>query len=172
MFKNPVTGFIMSSSGAIPVSRNPNRTENNASDSNGQGKDTGNTTNGTSGSNHSGSSTSQANLFHATSIALQQGRVIGVFPEATSYTQPSILQIMSGAAWAAVEYSKWKRKVLLEDGSGGKTKEKQQLMDVVIIPVGIVYTDKSRYLSRVGTFSFLVGLVWVLTKRSRSVLGA
>ncbi|KAG6816358.1 hypothetical protein H0H87_006719 [Tephrocybe sp. NHM501043] len=88
MFANPISRAILQSSGAIPVKRNPN---------NGNGKGNGN-----------GSSTSpQANLFRESSMALAAGKVIGAFPEGTSYTQPSIMQVMSGVAWAAMDYVKW-----------------------------------------------------------------
>ncbi|KAF9562082.1 glycerol-3-phosphate O-acyltransferase [Agrocybe pediades] len=124
MFANPVAGAIMSSSGAIPVRRNPN---------NGS----------TASSEHASTSTpkkvdvglSRSSLFRETSKALAEGQVVGVFPEGTSYTQASIVQIMPGAAWAAVEYMRYAE---VEGRTG-----------LVIVPVAIVYTDKSRYLSRI-----------------------
>lgn len=114
MFHDPLARAIMMSSGAIPVKRNPN---------NGNG-------NGVS---------PQTSLFRESSMALERGDVIGVFPEGTSYTQPSIMQVLSGTAWAAVDYVKWTRE------QHAKSKE------LTIVPVGIVYTDKARYLSRVCT---------------------
>jgi glycerol-3-phosphate O-acyltransferase/dihydroxyacetone phosphate acyltransferase len=122
MFVNPVTRAILLSSGAIPVRRNPN---------NGNGPST---------TTAPSSTSPQPNLFKESSNALAAGQVIGVFPEGTSYTQSSIVQIMPGAAWAAVEFMKWARKRNLD--------EKAQ--ELTIVPVGIVYTDKSRYLSRVS----------------------
>ncbi|KAE9392375.1 hypothetical protein BT96DRAFT_1000396 [Gymnopus androsaceus JB14] len=95
MFSSAVGGWVMRSSGAIPVKRNPNNTTH----------------------------------------ALSLNKVVGVFPEGTSYTQPGIVQIMPGAARAAVEYEVWRSR-------------NQQKCPVVIVPVGIVYTDKSRYQSR------------------------
>ncbi|KAF4610143.1 hypothetical protein D9613_010682 [Agrocybe pediades] len=141
MFANPVAGAIMSSSGAIPVRRNPN---------NGS----------TASSEHASTSTpkkvdvglSRSSLFRETSKALAEGQVVGVFPEGTSYTQASIVQIMPGAAWAAVEYVRY----AVEDGKQetsyrgkGKEKEVEGRTGLVIVPVAIVYTDKSRYLSRI-----------------------
>ncbi|KAF9025222.1 hypothetical protein BDZ89DRAFT_953942 [Hymenopellis radicata] len=108
LFRNPLSALILSSSGAIPVQRNPN---------------------GADGS-------SKAALFHSSTMAFANGKVIGVFPEGTSYTEPTIAQIMSGAAWAAVEYTRWQREA-------GRAVTK----DAVIIPVGIVYTDKTRFRS-------------------------
>lgn len=104
---------ILSSSGAIPVKRNPDRA-------------------GPSGS------TSNSDLFKSTSVALAQGQVVGVFPEGTSYTQPSIVQVMSGAARAAVEFAKYQREHQCEAHK-----------DAVLVPVAIVYTDKSHFQSRV-----------------------
>jgi hypothetical protein len=103
----------------------------------------------------SGSSSGNDTLFLATSRALAglrprggllnrfvgmfPDRVVGVFPEGTSYTEPYIMQVKEGAAWAALEYSRWKRENAASDGQAIK-----------IIPVGIAYTDKTQYLSRVG----------------------
>ncbi|KAJ7637743.1 hypothetical protein DFH06DRAFT_1219107 [Mycena polygramma] len=108
-FAHPVLGPILSSSGAIPVRRNPDKAD---------------------------SASSNAALFDATTRALARNQVIGVFPEGTSYTEPAIAQILSGAAWAALEFMRSRH-------AGGKTGS------VVIIPVGIVYTDKSKFRSRV-----------------------
>ncbi|KAF9025271.1 hypothetical protein BDZ89DRAFT_953991, partial [Hymenopellis radicata] len=108
LFRNPLSALILSSSGAIPVQRNPNRDDGS----------------------------SKAALFHSSTMAFANGKVIGVFPEGTSYTEPTIAQIMSGAAWAAVEYTRWQREA-------GRAVTK----DAVIIPVGIVYTDKTRFRS-------------------------
>jgi glycerol-3-phosphate O-acyltransferase / dihydroxyacetone phosphate acyltransferase len=121
MFHNPLVGSFLSSSGAIPVKRNPN-----------------------SGSTDKkvDASVSQAELFKSTTLALAADQVVGIFPEGTSYTQPSIVQVLSGAAWAAVEYTRWSQG---ENADGG---------DVIIVPVGIVYTDKSQYQSRVRSLVF------------------
>ncbi|KAJ7066940.1 glycerol-3-phosphate-1-acyltransferase [Mycena amicta] len=106
-FKHPVLGPILSSSGAIPVRRNPNKVD---------------------------AATSNAALFSASTAALVRDQAaIGVFPEGTSYTEPAIAQVLSGAAWAALEYTR------AQGGHG---------QPVMIIPVGIVYTDKAKYRSR------------------------
>ncbi|KIK64283.1 hypothetical protein GYMLUDRAFT_39847 [Collybiopsis luxurians FD-317 M1] len=122
MFKNPVGGWVMRSSEAIPVKRNPNRSDS-----------------GVSGRNDNGG----GSLFASTSHALSLDKVVGIFPEGTSYTQPGIVQVMPGAARAAVEYELW-RYENRRDTDGGIPGR-----DVVIIPVGIVYTDKTKYQSRV-----------------------
>ncbi|KAJ7274413.1 hypothetical protein B0H12DRAFT_1088579 [Mycena haematopus] len=108
-FAVPVLGSILSSSGAIPVRRNPDKADAGASN---------------------------AALFAASTAALAQNQVIGVFPEGTSYTEPAIAQILSGAAWAALEFMRSQH----TSGKNGS---------VVIIPVGIVYTNKSKFRSRV-----------------------
>ncbi|KAG5219396.1 acyltransferase [Salix suchowensis] len=92
MFANPITRAILVSAGSIPVKRNPNRTPD-----------------ADAGSAPASKTSSQADLFHDSFLALSRGQVLGVFPEGTSYTEPSIAQIMSGAAWAAAEYAKWQR---------------------------------------------------------------
>jgi hypothetical protein len=80
-------------------------------------------------------------LFGESSAALAKGTAVGVFPEGTSYTEPRIMQVKDGAARAAMEYSKWTR-------DEGRSKETQKAL--VLVPVGIVYTDKSQYRSRVS----------------------
>lgn len=72
-------------------------------------------------------------------VGMFPDRVVGVFPEGTSYTEPCIIQVKEGAAWVALEYSRWMRESADSDG---------QL--IKIIPVGIAYTDKTQYLSRVS----------------------
>lgn len=126
MFVNPITRGILVSAGSIPVKRNPNRTPDTI--------DPGSVP------------TSQADLFHDSFLALSRGQVLGVFPEGTSYTEPCIVQIMSGAAWAAAEYAKWQRR--------GSAASKDR--GLIIVPVGIVYTDKARYRSRVSGILALV----------------
>ncbi|KAF8628300.1 hypothetical protein AX17_006003 [Amanita inopinata Kibby_2008] len=175
MFVNPLARAIMESSGAIPVRRNPNKSsphhsrensdnpncssnshdnhtnseadtehcKNNEHDSQDNGNGKSNDINGTNGTNGTNSTDSVNDLFHATLDALEKGEVVGVFPEGTSYTEPEILQVLPGAAKAAVEYVKWMRY------RQGHTQEEKQRTKLKIIPVGIVYTDKSRYHSRV-----------------------
>ncbi|KAG6917822.1 hypothetical protein DXG01_000882 [Tephrocybe rancida] len=78
-------------------------------------------------------------LFKGTFEALSKGYAVALFPEGTSYTEPRIMQVKDGAAWAALEYSKWQ-----QENPGSAPPQ-----DVVIIPASIVYTDKSKYRSDV-----------------------
>ena len=78
-------------------------------------------------------------LFKGTFKALSENQAIALFPEGTSYTEPRIMQVKDGAAWAALEYTKW----LSENGNKGAP--------VVIVPAAIVYTNKSKYRSNVCT---------------------
>ena len=118
LFKNPLARAILVISGSIPGQRNPN----NASTANG------------------GSESGRQALFRETFRILDggSGGAIGVFPEGTSYTEPRIAQVKEGAAWAALEYLRWK------EGRGEEGR-------LSIIPVGIVHTAKTRYRSRVST---------------------
>ncbi|KAJ2931481.1 hypothetical protein H1R20_g5595, partial [Candolleomyces eurysporus] len=78
-------------------------------------------------------------LFKGTFQALAKGNAVALFPEGTSYTEPRIMQVKDGAAWAALEYTKWK-------------KDHPELADqpeVRIVPAAIVYTNKSKYRSAV-----------------------
>ncbi|KAJ7467072.1 hypothetical protein FB451DRAFT_1560983 [Mycena latifolia] len=77
-------------------------------------------------------------LLKGTMEALSKGYAVGLFPEGTSYTEPRIMQVKDGAAWAALEYSKWMQ----------ETPEKN-LKPVVVVPAAIVYTNKSKYRSDV-----------------------
>ncbi|TFL03794.1 hypothetical protein BDV98DRAFT_525392 [Pterulicium gracile] len=123
MFANPVFRWILVSSNTIPVRRNPDKLS-------------------------ASTDSSSTSLFKETCLALDEGRVIGVFPEGTSYTQPGIMQIKEGAGWAAAEYSQWQsssKKHSASSSNGIQTSE-----DLYVIPVAIVYTDKSRYQSRVS----------------------
>ena len=79
-------------------------------------------------------------LFAGTMEALSKGLAVALFPEGTSYTEPRIMQIKDGASWAALEYSKWRQ----EQGNGEP---------VTVVPTAIVYTDKSKYRSRVSGLS-------------------
>lgn len=76
-------------------------------------------------------------LFRGTIDALSGGNVVALFPEGTSYTEPRIMQVKEGAAWAALEYTKWTRE-----------NPKHASQDpLVIVPCAIVYTNKSKYRS-------------------------
>ncbi|KAG5653204.1 hypothetical protein H0H81_001755 [Sphagnurus paluster] len=147
MFSNPVLRAILLSSGAIPVQRNPN---------NGNGAGDGDSRN--SGKQKEERRSPQVELFRESSNALAAGQVLGVFPEGTSYTQPGIVQVLPGAVWAAVEYMRSVRdqsqvEAQADDIGKGKGKGKKKGSwtedDLTIVPVGIVYTDKARYQSRV-----------------------
>ncbi|KAL7418530.1 hypothetical protein Q5752_006988 [Cryptotrichosporon argae] len=81
-------------------------------------------------------------LFRGTFEALAQGECIGVFPEGTSHTEPHMIALKDGVAWAALEYVRYLRGT--EENKGPKTGKK-----ACIVPVGIVYCDKSKYRSRV-----------------------
>src|SRR5579872_6806021 len=79
-------------------------------------------------------------LFKGTFDTLRKDKVVALFPEGTSYTEPRIMQVKDGAAWAALEYAKLQR-----EKSTGKTSK-----GIVIVPVAIVYTNKSKYRSDVS----------------------
>ncbi|KAI0635152.1 glycerol-3-phosphate-1-acyltransferase [Trametes polyzona] len=134
MFKNPLARVILLSSGSIPVARNPNSTPT-PSESGSESESPANS----AAQGKSGPSTSvHEALFRDTFRALDREEVIGVFPEGTSYTEPGIVQIKDGASRAALEYVRWAKETRGEQGKKLK-----------IVPVGIVYTDKSQYQSRV-----------------------
>ena len=78
-------------------------------------------------------------LFKGTIETLSTGGAVALFPEGTSYTEPRIMQVKDGSAWAAMEYTKWARENI----------NKAAPKDVVIVPVSIVYTDKTKYRSSV-----------------------
>jgi len=133
MFGHGISKFIMDSCCAVPVARNTN-------------------------SNHTVDTSAHALLFADTSLALAQHHLIAIFPEGTSYTLPSIAQIHPGFAWAVVEYFRYVRKQKLAAmvserdkaiylGGKGRHGEKTGLK---LLPVGIVYDDKSRFMSRVS----------------------
>ena len=77
-------------------------------------------------------------LFTGTFHVLADNEVVALFPEGTSYTEPRIMQVKDGAAWAALEYTKWCQ------SEEGKKKGAQELY---IIPAGVVYTNKAKYRS-------------------------
>ena len=75
-------------------------------------------------------------LLQGTLEALSRGVAVALFPEGTSYTEPRIMQVKDGAAWAALEYAKW-------------AKEHNHTEDpVTVVPAAIVYTNKSKYRSQ------------------------
>lgn len=81
-------------------------------------------------------------LFRGTIEALSKGSVVALFPEGTSYTEPRIMQVKDGAAWAAMEYTKWAR----------ENPDKVTAPSVTIVPAAIVYTNKSKYRSSVSAY--------------------
>ncbi|TFK25729.1 hypothetical protein FA15DRAFT_668252 [Coprinopsis marcescibilis] len=78
-------------------------------------------------------------LFEGTFKAMSKGNAVALFPEGTSYTEPRIMQVKDGAAWAALEYFKYK----------DAHPELADQPDVKVIPAAIVYTNKSKYRSSV-----------------------
>ena len=124
LFKNYIVRHILLSSGAIPVARNPNSSV------------------GPSPAEHGDAAAAvHSALFRDTFAALERGEVIGVFPEGTSYTEPGIAQVKDGASRAALEYVRWAR-----EARGGQQEGKR----LRIVPVSIVYTDKSQFQSGVS----------------------
>ncbi|KAF5339816.1 hypothetical protein D9611_009144 [Ephemerocybe angulata] len=127
MFKNPLGRAVMTSSGAIPVRRNPN----NAASADAKVKD-----GACIALSTEEELAARASLFRETTLVLKNDGVVGIFPEGTSCTGWRVFQTMPGAAWAALEYT---RAIQGEEGAQG----------VKIVPVAITYTDKSKYLSRI-----------------------
>ncbi|KLO07559.1 acyltransferase [Schizopora paradoxa] len=80
-------------------------------------------------------------LHRSTFESLASEQAVAIFPEGTSYTEPRIVQVKEGAARVALEYAQWCR----ETSQGKNSTER-----IIIVPVGIVYTDKSTYRSRVA----------------------
>ncbi|KAI0821676.1 glycerol-3-phosphate-acyltransferase [Trametes gibbosa] len=80
-------------------------------------------------------------LFRGTFRTLAAGEAVALFPEGTSYTEPHIMQVKDGAAWAALEYTKWAKE--------NPDKVKKGAENVMIVPAAIVYTNKSKYRSQV-----------------------
>ena len=78
-------------------------------------------------------------LFKGTFEALSKGGAVALFPEGTSYTEPRIMQVKDGAAWAALEFARW----LKENPDQAPEK------GVQVIPTAMVYTNKSKYRSSV-----------------------
>lgn len=83
----------------------------------------------------------QEALFNATYEELARGGALGVFPEGTSYTMPRIIQVKEGAARAALGFARRFPDKILS-----------------LVPVGITYTDKSKYRSRVIVRSVIIYL--------------
>ncbi|KAI0079787.1 hypothetical protein K474DRAFT_1591327 [Panus rudis PR-1116 ss-1] len=121
LFKNPVLRAILESASSIPVHRSSIKAEQ-GSPAEGPPKD------------HT------QYLFRETFASLSAGGVIGLFPEGTSYTHPHLPALKTGAARVILEYARWQM----------ENNQKESTKPLVVVPVGIVYTDKSRYRSKVA----------------------
>ncbi|KAJ7162194.1 hypothetical protein C8R46DRAFT_1000160 [Mycena filopes] len=77
-------------------------------------------------------------LLKGTLEALEKGYAVALFPEGTSYTEPRIMQVKDGAAWAALEYTKWIQE-----------SPEKNLRPLTVVPAALVYTNKSKYRSDV-----------------------
>ncbi|KAJ7028561.1 hypothetical protein C8F04DRAFT_62710 [Mycena alexandri] len=77
-------------------------------------------------------------LLKGTLEALSKGYAVALFPEGTSYTEPRIMQVKDGAAWAALEYTKWIHE-----------SPEKNLRPLTVVSAAIVYTNKSKYRSDV-----------------------
>ncbi|TFY57683.1 hypothetical protein EVJ58_g6874, partial [Rhodofomes roseus] len=78
-------------------------------------------------------------LFGGTFSTLARGEAVAVFPEGTSYTEPRIVQVKDGAAWAALEYAKWAHENPHKVAPGADRAR--------IVTAAIVYTNKTKYRS-------------------------
>ncbi len=76
-------------------------------------------------------------LFEGTFEAMKAGGAIALFPEGGSYTIPKLAKLKMGAAWAALEYSRYLQLQEGEDGDRGE-----------ILPTAVVFDDKSVFRSR------------------------
>ncbi|KAK0546485.1 hypothetical protein OC845_004563 [Tilletia horrida] len=74
-------------------------------------------------------------LFGSTFQALRKGHAICLFPEGGSFTEPHLHSMKAGAAWAALEYSRYL--------AIHHARHPEQTR-VQVVPIGINYTDKSR----------------------------
>ncbi|KAK7692013.1 hypothetical protein QCA50_005418 [Cerrena zonata] len=123
LFRIPLIGNILTSSGALPVHR---KRKVNDGDNN---------------SVHVYDS-----LFGETVASLGLGEVIGVFPEGTSYTHPHIPPLRPGAARVALEFSSWQAG---QSHNASKSEGHFSEQQLKIVPVGIVYNEKMQFRSRV-----------------------
>ncbi|KAJ3508497.1 hypothetical protein NMY22_g16594 [Coprinellus aureogranulatus] len=113
MFKNPLSRAIMTSSGAIPVRRNPNNLSSGSAGSiqkdkakakeKGKGKETENVDPAAADEDELAA---RATLFRETTQVLKNDGVVGIFPEGTSCTGWRVFQTLPGVAWAALEYTR------------------------------------------------------------------
>lgn len=79
--------------------------------------------------------------------ALVKGEVVGVFPEGTSHNHSKMMPIKDGVAWTALEYLSY-----LDEHHGGADVggKGQGQKPAVVVPVGLTYSDKTKYRSRVA----------------------
>ncbi|KAI7906157.1 uncharacterized protein BX663DRAFT_403877, partial [Cokeromyces recurvatus] len=82
---------------------------------------------------------SNAALFKHTLESLDQGAVVALFPEGTSYTAPNHLPFKNGISWASFEYLTQIANRNIENES----------KSISIIPVGITYTTKNKWRNEV-----------------------
>ncbi|OZJ04891.1 hypothetical protein BZG36_02494 [Bifiguratus adelaidae] len=85
-------------------------------------------------------------LYAATYDVLALGECVGVFPEGTSHTLPGIGEFRDGTSWAALGYAK---SLLDAEGEGAERRTKYQARPADVLPVAIVYQDKSKYRSKI-----------------------
>ncbi|KAI5123067.1 hypothetical protein M0805_000501 [Coniferiporia weirii] len=130
LFENPISRFILRSAGSIPVARNHTHTQREPQKITGSDNST-----LKAGKGDRNAGEGKQALFNVTYQELSRGGTLAVFPEGTSYTMPRIVQVKEGAARAALGFARWG----LEVGCNNS---------VSVVPVGIVYTDKSKYRSR------------------------
>lgn len=83
-------------------------------------------------------------LFRGTFEAMKAGGGIALFPEGGSYTIPALAKLKLGAAWAALEYSRYLQ-TLQTSGESANGKPKT---NVNILPAAIMYDDRSVFRSR------------------------
>ncbi|CAO3662784.1 unnamed protein product [Rhizopus stolonifer] len=81
---------------------------------------------------------SNAKLFEHTLQSLDQGAVVALFPEGTSYTAPNHLPFKDGISWASFEYL-----------GQLAAREDRQYESISILPVGITYSTKNKWRSEV-----------------------
>ena len=71
-----------------------------------------------------------------------------MFPEGTSHHNSRMIPLKDGVAWTALEYLTY-----LEDEKGGAavpgSKKAGARQPAKVVPVGITYSDKTKYRSRV-----------------------
>ncbi|KZT63684.1 hypothetical protein DAEQUDRAFT_815496 [Daedalea quercina L-15889] len=102
-------------------------------------------------------------LFGGTFKTLARGEAVAVFPEGTSYTEPRIVQVKDGAAWAALEYAKWARENPSRVRPGAERPR--------IVTAAIVYTNKTKYRSNVRpSLPFSPFLLFLPTPPTRPLL--